>query len=127
MVKLEKIAYTRNMDLATEEYLNRVDQCPCGDSAIHLIKGSDSSLLQERRKQLLVYLKGSKKNKMSLNRQTFLNTLTKSGAFVKVTWLKTYHLSMPFNLSVALRRTAATHYVKGRNQKTCRDGTIKVQ
>ena len=64
-----KALFKRNMDLATDVYLNRVDQCPCGESVIHLLKGADSSALQERRTHLLVYLKGSKKSRVVLHQE----------------------------------------------------------
>lgn len=67
--KIDREAYNNNMELAAEVYINRVNQCPCGDSVIHLFKGADSSALQDRRKDLLVYLKGSKKSKAALHQE----------------------------------------------------------
>ena len=56
----------KNMDLAITAYINRVDGCPCGDAKISLFKGANSQKWQEKRKKLLVFLKGSKKQKQAL-------------------------------------------------------------
>ena len=64
--KVDKTKYALNMKLATEVYINRVNQCPCGDSVIHLYPGADSSKQQQMRKFLLQFLKGSKKEKTNL-------------------------------------------------------------
>ena len=60
-VDMERVR--KNLDLATDVYINRVNNCPCGETVIHLYKGADSGSLQEERKHLLVFLKGSRKKK----------------------------------------------------------------
>ena len=50
-----------NMELATEVYIGRVNDCPCGEGTINLFAGADSRDRQELRKKLLVFLKGSKR------------------------------------------------------------------
>ena len=57
-----------NLDLATSVYIERVNNCPCGETVIHLYRGADSSNLQQKRDHLLVYLKGSKKKREQLQR-----------------------------------------------------------
>lgn len=47
-------------------YINRVDKCPCGNTIIHLYKGSDSCQYQNIRTKLQIFLKGSKKKKEEL-------------------------------------------------------------
>ena len=47
----------RNMDIATEVYICRVNGAPCG---IQLFKGADSTARQELRGDVLKYLKETK-------------------------------------------------------------------
>ena len=47
--KLDKQQFTKNMELATEVYINRVNHCPCGETVIELYKGADSSEKQKLR------------------------------------------------------------------------------
>ena len=61
--KLDREKYKQNMELATEVYMNRVNHCPCGETEIELYRGADSSENQKMRESLLVYLKGSKRDK----------------------------------------------------------------
>ena len=67
VVDMERVR--KNLDLATDVYINRCNNCPCGETIIHLYKGADSASLQEKRKHLLVFLKGSKKKKRQLKRE----------------------------------------------------------
>ena len=55
-----------NMELATEVYIGRVNDCPCGEGTIRLFAGADSRDRQELRKKLLVFLKGSKHERKAL-------------------------------------------------------------
>ena len=55
-----------NLNQAADIYIQRVDKCPCGDTAINLYRGSDSSKFQDMRTELQVFLKGSKKKKEEL-------------------------------------------------------------
>ena len=50
-----------NLELATSVYIDRVNNCPCGETVIHLYRGAESTSLQKTRQSLMVYLKGSKK------------------------------------------------------------------
>ena len=57
-----------NLELATSVYIDRVNNCPCGETVIHLYRGAESTSLQKTRQSLMVYLKGSKKKKEQLQR-----------------------------------------------------------
>ena len=67
--KLNQDVFTRNMTTAMDIYISRVDQCPCGETLIHLRKGADSSDKQERRPYLLQYLKGTIREKEVLKQE----------------------------------------------------------
>ena len=56
----------RNMDLAIEVYISRVNHCSCGNTCIHLYRGADASNHLEVRDSLLTFLKGSKTARESL-------------------------------------------------------------
>ena len=64
--KLDKETFTRNMELATDVYINRVNHSPFGETVIQLYRGSDSKQKQEIRESLLIFLKGSKRDKVKL-------------------------------------------------------------
>lgn len=58
-----------NLDVAIDVYINRVNGAPCGESEIALYKGAideHAKRLQDRRHELLIFLKGSKKMKSTL-------------------------------------------------------------
>ena len=55
-----------NMNLAIDAYISRVDGCPCGSTKIHLFRGPEASEEQVVRSKLLIFLKGSKKQKQEL-------------------------------------------------------------
>ena len=57
------------MSLAIDAYISRVNGCPCGTTQIHLYQGPDTKEKQRDREKLLVFLKGSKKNKEALKRK----------------------------------------------------------
>ena len=54
------------MDTATEIYISRANNAPCGKTTIHLFKGADSSEQQGIRIDVLVFLKGNKDEKENL-------------------------------------------------------------
>lgn len=56
----------KNLEAATEVYINRCDKCPCGDTEIKLFRGADSTKLQELRPLLYTFLKGSQQKKRQL-------------------------------------------------------------
>ncbi len=58
-----------NLELATDVYIQRVNGSPCGETVISLYKGADSLSLQQKRQDLLVFLKGSRKMKEKLQQQ----------------------------------------------------------
>lgn len=66
---IDKEKLKENMSLAVDAYISRVNGCPCGDTEIQLYRGPDSSEQQVVREKLLVFLKGSNKNKEALRRQ----------------------------------------------------------
>ena len=63
---VNKEVLQKNLELATEVYINYVNKCPCGDTVIQLFKGADSSKNQHIRDQLKIFLKGSKAKKEQL-------------------------------------------------------------
>ena len=67
--KIDKEKYDKNMELATNVYISRVNQCPCEDSVIKLYHGTNSVEHQERRKYFLQYAKGNKKKKEALKKE----------------------------------------------------------
>lgn len=50
-------------------YINRCNQCPCGDTVIHLYRGADSSKLQELRTLLNIFPKGKQQQVTKLKQQ----------------------------------------------------------
>ena len=67
--KIDKQKYENNMQLATDVYINRINQAPCGDTIIHLYRGANSLEHQETRKYFLQYAKGTKKQKEILKKE----------------------------------------------------------
>ena len=75
------------MDLATKVYINRVNDSPCGGTAIKLYKEADSSDHQKRRPLLLKFLKGSKQDKRLEQEHKQLNIIFPIfGSFVVTIW-----------------------------------------
>ena len=66
---LNKEKYERNTNLATDVYINRVNEYSCGDTVIYLYRGADSSEQQTTRAYLLQYLKGSKQQVEKLKKE----------------------------------------------------------
>ena len=64
--KVDQTKLKENLNLAITAYISRVDGCPCGETNIKLVRGSNSDPVQEVNKSLLTYLKGSKKSKDAL-------------------------------------------------------------
>ena len=56
----------KNLDMATSVYIERVNNCPFGETVIKLFKGADSSEYQRQRQHLIIYLKGSGKKRDKL-------------------------------------------------------------
>lgn len=54
-----------NLELVTDVYINRCNDCSCGDTVIHLFKGADSKL-QELRPLLNIFPKGPQQKKKQL-------------------------------------------------------------
>ena len=61
--KINQDKLKENLNLAISAYMSRVDGCPCGETNIKLVRGSNSDTLQLTNESLLIYLKGSKKSK----------------------------------------------------------------
>ena len=61
--KVDPEKFKRNMKLATEVYMNRVNGCPCGEGTIRLYEGADSTTYQELRGKVIQFLKGTKQQK----------------------------------------------------------------
>ena len=64
--RLDQERLKRNMDLATDIYISRANNAPCGDTVIHLFRGADSNTNQDIRSDLLVFFKGTKVEKQRL-------------------------------------------------------------
>lgn len=64
--EVNKDRLRNNMELATSVYIDHVNHSPCGNTVIHLYQGADSSSTQQEREHLMVFLKGSRKNKEKL-------------------------------------------------------------
>ena len=67
--KADKERYDKNMDLATDVYISRVNKCLCGDSVINLYCGTNSFEHQETWKYFFQYTKGNKKQKEALKKE----------------------------------------------------------
>lgn len=68
--EIDEVKLRRNLSLATDAYISRVDGCPCGQTNIHLYRGVDTSEHLEVHEKLLVFLKGSKSSKESLKQSS---------------------------------------------------------
>lgn len=99
-----------NFELATDVYIDRVNGCPCGETVIHLYRGADSSSLQQKWKDLLVYLKGRWKKSFSERSLSCLQTLRKFGIWDRDMRSLSYPHSAYTFLSAALKRDVHTHY-----------------
>jgi len=66
--KLDTERLRKNMTVATDIYIERVNGVPCGSSKIQLYAGEESSDILNLRKDVLVYLKGNKGQKEKLKR-----------------------------------------------------------
>ena len=64
--KLNQERLKTNMDIATNIYISRCDNAPCGDTVIHLFKGANSTSNQELCSHVLTFLKGSEAQKKAL-------------------------------------------------------------
>lgn len=76
------------MDLATEIYIQRVNNAPCGDTVINLYPGANSDSKQDLYDHVLTYLKGSKEQKENL-----LRTAPSAYGVIKEVWdVRSRHL-----------------------------------
>lgn len=90
--RVNKEKFDENMSAAIRQYITRVDGTPCMKTAIHLIKGPEKGKNVSRRKELLIFLKGSKKAKEELKK----NNPSLYNYFKKVWDTRNYHLMKPF-------------------------------
>ena len=67
--KVDQSRLKQNMDLATDVYIGRANGAPCGDTTIQLFKGADSASNQELRRDVLIFLKGTKNQKTQMKRE----------------------------------------------------------
>ena len=68
---LDEDQLKRNLDLATDVYISRVQGAPCGDANIQLEKGTcdtEAKELLERRNSLLIFLSGKAVQKQNLKK-----------------------------------------------------------
>lgn len=64
--KVDEDKLKRNLSLAIEAYISRVDGSPCGETKIQLFKGSDLNSIYCTYSDIEIFLKGSKKGKAQL-------------------------------------------------------------
>jgi hypothetical protein len=62
--------FNENMSAAIKQYVTRVDGTPCMKTVIHLVEGSEMGTHTSRREKLLTFLKGSKKAKKDLKKDS---------------------------------------------------------
>ena len=65
---IDKGKFTENMSAAINQYITRVDGTPCMKTTINLIKGPEKGIHITQWKELLTFLKGSKKEKNELKK-----------------------------------------------------------
>jgi hypothetical protein len=111
-----------NLDMGINMYIDRVDGAPCGKSPITLFKGAKdehANKLQDRRHELLTFLKGTKKLRAELQAKK----LDEYNCFKKIWYLRTQHMvkGLPekyiFFSYPATRVTVFIHYVNVENLK----------
>ena len=66
---IDKEKLKANMSAAVDQYIERVDGTPCMKTKINLSRGVEDHVFLKRRQQLLVFLKGSKKEKQDLRQK----------------------------------------------------------
>ena len=116
------------MDLAIAAYINRVDGCPCGDAKISLFKGAESQEWQAKRRKLLIFLKGSKKQKQLLQ----LEDSDMYSYFESIWNIRNSHMiqGLPsqyiFSFTAAIKKTAFIPCVKLVSQQVCHAGIQEV-
>ena len=67
--KVDQLKLKANMDVATNIYICRTNGAPCGNTTIQLFRGANSSSFQDKRKEILVFLRGSKLQKLKLEKE----------------------------------------------------------
>ena len=84
--KINQDVLRKNLDQAIDVYVERVNNCPCGDTFIQLFKGSDSKPYQEYREPLKVFLKVRKRSvNYGLSNQICSSCLKTYGVYEKGT------------------------------------------
>ena len=91
MGQIDKEQQKKNLEAAMDVYISTVDGSPCHGTKIHLMKGANGSTAdeyQQRRDKLLIFLRGTKKQKKYSNEKTrsCINILKKFGIFEIGTW-----------------------------------------
>lgn len=66
---IDEAKYKANMSATLDQYIERVDGTSCMKTRIHLSRGAEDHIFVKRRPQLLVFLKGSKKDKEDLKQK----------------------------------------------------------
>ena len=84
------------VQLATDIYIEHVNGCPCRWTVIHLYRGANSSDLQEKRNDLTIILKGSKKKKEQLRKEKPDVYSLSVGKWRTQSWHSTITNSWPF-------------------------------
>lgn len=99
--QFSEIKHRANMGAALDQYIQRVDGTPCMGTTIKLCKGSTNHDFLERRGRLLVFLKGSAREKEKLRKEN----PQEYEYFEKVWKLRQNHLdhNLPSNYIFLLR------------------------
>ena len=114
---LEEEKHKQNMSAAISQYINRVDGTPCMKTQIHLIKGPVNQINVSRRKELIIFLKGSKKAKEQLKH----DNPTLFEYFTEIWDIRNNHLDESFPLNyVFMLKCCAKSWCK---HPLCQQGT----
>ena len=84
--KVNEEKLKQNLSLVIDAYI-RVDNCPCGETSIHLYKGPTSDDYQLKRAKLPAFLKSRKSSeKLKIEDPELYNSLRAFGQSAIVTW-----------------------------------------
>ena len=117
-----EVQLRKNLDLAADVYISRVQGAPCGEANIHLFKGASDAEARkplDRRTMLITFLSGKAEEKKELhnkNIQMTMHIFRRFGMYTTVTRELIFQTSIFYFFLCATRRTARTQSVKLPNQ-----------
>lgn len=112
----------KNLNLAIDVYIKRVEGAPCGNGNVDLFKGSFSGFVQhakDRRPKLLTFLRGTKKERKTLKREATLYSY-----FEEVWDVRSRHMLK--NLPEQCVFMLIPCFQKGRPHLKCQEGEDQV-